>query len=215
MFFAVVFILGKFVYYGQVYSQFGLFMLLQVCEESKCEDDVFPLAVNLLDRFLSIVSIRKTQLQLLGTSCMFIASKLKETIPLTAEKLVIYTDYSIKLEELLVSILYFCCFCFGNFFYYFQITKKKSTIILPLIILGFIGLKKIKNYSRGKSCGFHICNFKSSCMNSLFARVCLLIFFTIRCVQKMTYFFMFPWRLFVQARKKSKNLVLFFFCRNF
>ena len=88
-------------------SHFGLLMLLQVCEESKCEDDVFPLAVNLLDRFLSIVSIRKTQLQLLGTSCMFIASKLKETIPLTAEKLVIYTDHSIKLEELLVSIFLF------------------------------------------------------------------------------------------------------------
>jgi len=65
---------------------------------------VFPLAVNLLDRFLSIVSIKKTQLQLLGTSCMFLASKLKETIPLTAEKLVTYTDYSINLDELLVSL---------------------------------------------------------------------------------------------------------------
>lgn len=65
---------------------------------------MFPLAVNLLDRFLSIVSIKKTQLQLLGTSCMFLASKLKETIPLTAEKLVTYTDYSINLDELLVSL---------------------------------------------------------------------------------------------------------------
>ena len=38
---------------------------------------------------------------------MFISSKLKETMPLTSEKLVIYTDNSINLEELMVyNIIY-------------------------------------------------------------------------------------------------------------
>ena len=69
-----------------------------------CEEEVFPLSVNYLDRFLSIVSTRKNQLQLLGAVCMFLASKLKETSPLSAEKLCIYTDNSITCQELVVSI---------------------------------------------------------------------------------------------------------------
>ena len=81
------------------------FLDFQVTEEQRCEEEVFTLSMNYLDRFLSAISIRKTHLQLLGTVCMFLASKLKETIPLTAEKLVIYTDHSITLEELLVSVL--------------------------------------------------------------------------------------------------------------
>uniref|UniRef100_A0A671Q857 Cyclin-like domain-containing protein n=1 Tax=Sinocyclocheilus anshuiensis TaxID=1608454 RepID=A0A671Q857_9TELE len=59
------------------------------------------LAMNYLDRFLAVVPTRKCNLQLLGTVCMFLASKLKETRPLTAEKLCIYTDNSIRPQELL------------------------------------------------------------------------------------------------------------------
>lgn len=65
------------------------------------------MAMNYLDRFLAGVPTPKTHLQLLGAVCMFLASKLKETIPLTAEKLCIYTDNSIKPQELLVTTIPF------------------------------------------------------------------------------------------------------------
>lgn len=73
----------------------------EVCENEKCRQDVFSLAVNCLDRFLSVVKIRKSQLQLVGAVCLFLASKIRQARAISAEKLCAYTDNSITLEELL------------------------------------------------------------------------------------------------------------------
>lgn len=59
--------------------------------------------MNMMDRFLSLVKVKRNQLQLLGTVCLFLSSKIKESPPLDPTRLVFYTDCSITLEEIRVS----------------------------------------------------------------------------------------------------------------
>lgn len=78
--------------------------MLQVCQECQCATDVFMLAVNFMDRFLACVpSIPKQRLQLIGTVCLLISSKFKETLPVPGSKLIFYTDYSVTDQEIRVS----------------------------------------------------------------------------------------------------------------
>ena len=77
--------------------------MLEVTEEQKCTPEVFALAVNYMDRVLCQMGIKKHQFQLLASVCIFLASKFKESSPLCAEKLVIYSDFSFSTEDIMVS----------------------------------------------------------------------------------------------------------------
>jgi len=73
----------------------------EVCEEQNCQEDIFPLAVNYLDRFLSVNPTNKNHLQMLGTTCLFVSSKFRESDSLPVNLLILYTDNSVTADELL------------------------------------------------------------------------------------------------------------------
>merc|ERR1719233_775368 len=74
--------------------------MLEVCEDQQFKPEVFFLSINYLDRFLSTVNIKKNQFQLCASVCILLASKFSQVVPITTDKLVIYTDSSVTVEEL-------------------------------------------------------------------------------------------------------------------
>jgi cyclin A len=48
--------------------------LVDVTEEYRMQTETLFLAVNYLDRFLSFMAVQRSKLQLVGISCLFIAS---------------------------------------------------------------------------------------------------------------------------------------------
>nr|XP_022903407.1 G1/S-specific cyclin-D2-like [Onthophagus taurus] len=74
--------------------------MLEVCEEQKCEDSVLPLAVNIMDRFMCACVIKRQDFQLLGASCLLIASKLRCCNQLGVDLLCAYTDNSVTAENI-------------------------------------------------------------------------------------------------------------------
>ena len=78
--------------------------MLDVCVDQRCHVDVFLLAANIMDRFLSTIRLRKKQFQLLGACAIFLASKMIEPSPVSALTLVRYTADTYDREELLVRL---------------------------------------------------------------------------------------------------------------
>nr|XP_032512100.1 G1/S-specific cyclin-D2-like [Danaus plexippus plexippus] len=73
--------------------------MLEVCEEQQCEEQVFPLAVSYMDRFLAQRAISRQQLQLLAVTSLLLASKFRQCHPLSVDLLCAYTDNSVFPQE--------------------------------------------------------------------------------------------------------------------
>ncbi|KAL5144970.1 Cyclin-A2-2 [Glycine soja] len=75
--------------------------LVEVSEEYKLVPDTLYLTVNLIDRYLSTRLIQKQRLQLLGVTCMLIASKYEEICAPRVEEFCFITDNTYSKEEVL------------------------------------------------------------------------------------------------------------------
>ncbi|KAJ7958717.1 Cyclin [Quillaja saponaria] len=87
--------------------------LVEVSEEYKLVPDTLYLTVNLIDRFLSQNLIEKQRLQLLGVTCMLIASKYEEICAPRVEEFCFITDNTytrgevLKMESEILNFLHF------------------------------------------------------------------------------------------------------------
>lgn len=80
--------------------------LIEVQDEYKLENETVALAVTYCDRFLSLMSVARGKLQLLGTTAMFIAAKYEEIYPPDADEFAYVTaDTYAKSEVILMERL--------------------------------------------------------------------------------------------------------------
>ncbi|KAL0921789.1 hypothetical protein M5K25_008898 [Dendrobium thyrsiflorum] len=91
--------------------------LVEVAEEYKLVSDTLYLAVSYVDRFLSCNTVEKQKLQLLGISCVLIASKYEEIEPPNVDDFCDITDNTYTKKEVVemeAKILKFLNFEMGN-----------------------------------------------------------------------------------------------------
>ncbi|XP_014256434.1 G1/S-specific cyclin-E1-like [Cimex lectularius] len=76
--------------------------LIEVCDVYKLHRETYYLALDYLDRFLSITKNRqKTQLQLIGVTCLLIAAKYEEIFPPKVSEFAYITDGACTEEEII------------------------------------------------------------------------------------------------------------------
>jgi len=109
--------------------------LIEVADEYKLNDETLFLCVQYVDRFLSTVNVTRSKLQLLGTTCMYVASKYEEMYPPALEEFSFITDntyetkHILRMEQIIMKMLNFSlsgptCYTFIQYY----LTYLKPTI---------------------------------------------------------------------------------------
>jgi len=73
--------------------------LVEVAQEYDLTSETYFLTVNYIDRFLSLVSIPRTKLQLFGMICLLLAAKYEEIYPPCVDDFVYMADNTYSKEE--------------------------------------------------------------------------------------------------------------------
>ncbi|XP_077977508.1 G2/mitotic-specific cyclin-B-like [Glandiceps talaboti] len=98
--------------------------LIQVQSHRRLNDETLYLAVNLIDQFLNRSKIHLEKLQLLGITCLLLASKVEECFPPEIDTLCFLTDYTytredvIYMERIVLKTLHFDTFYPSCFHFY-------------------------------------------------------------------------------------------------
>ena len=75
--------------------------LVEVSQEYKLHNETLYLSINYLDRFLCHQQVHRGRLQLVGITCLFIASKYEEMTPQTVDEFVYITDNTYNRADVL------------------------------------------------------------------------------------------------------------------
>ena len=77
--------------------------LVEVAEEYKLSLQTLYLTINYIDRVLSVMSVLRGKLQLVGTACMLIAAKFEEIYPPDISDFVYITDDTYNAKQVCAS----------------------------------------------------------------------------------------------------------------
>lgn len=79
--------------------------LVEVVDEFNLQSTTLYMAVGLVDRFLSVMSVLRGKLQLVGTTAMYIAAKLEEIYPPELVDFAYITDNTYSQTQVLHIIM--------------------------------------------------------------------------------------------------------------